>query len=354
MNTHRSEQRPCVTCGKQHGILICDGCQSTFCARHVAQHRQELTDQLEDILQDQQRLHKTLERQSNLPIHFQKINQWEKESIRKIEQAADRARADLRQLLERSKGRLKKLSEEMAANLISSYKTDNFSEVDLSQWTKQLTDLRLKMASSYSMEIVEDKQLPLYFIAVTNKLSPLGHPLGTNAHRSPRHDLFIKANQSISIENDGLLIRHIGPDLDYGHVLGQRTYTEGRHTLSFQIEQTSIPYMIFFGCVSKSKADKTVNYRSPSVVGWFGYNEAYQHGVWNNSVKIHGYESSDIGTNDRLQLIFDCEKKQIEFHRPRTNKRNKLSVNIDKAPLPWQLLVVLTHIDDCVRILDDA
>ena len=350
INTHRSDHRQCVTCGKQHGILICDGCQSTFCARHVARHRQDLTDQLEDILQDQQRLHKALERQSNLSVQFQKINQWEKESIRKIELAADRARMDLRQLMEISKRRLTKLSEQMASDMISSYKADSFSETDLTQWTKQLTELRSKMASPSSMEIVEDKQSPLYFIAIVNQFSSLGN----HANRSPRHDRFVTANQSISIENDGLLIRHVGPDLDYGHVLGQRTYSQGRHTLCFQIEHSAAPYMMFFGCISKSKANKTMNYKSPSVVGWFGYNEVYQHGVWNNSVRIHGYESSDIGSNDRLQLIIDCEKKQIEWHHPRTNRRSKLSVNIDQAPLPWQLLIVLTHTDDCLRILGDG
>ena len=81
------------------------------------------------------------------------------------------------------------------------------------------------------------------------------------------------------------------------------------------------------------------------------YDEVYQHKVVNRNSKDHGYKSDEIKTNDVLQLTFDCEKRQIELFQERTNKRHTLAVNIDKAPFPWQLLLVLSRNNDSVRIL---
>ena len=65
----------------------------------------------------------------------------------------------------------------------------------------------------------------------------------------------------------------------------------------------------------------------------------------------NGYDSSEIRTNDILSLTFDCEKQQIELYHERKNKTYKIQVDIGKAPFPWRLLVVLCHLNDCVRIL---
>ncbi|CAF4320120.1 unnamed protein product, partial [Adineta steineri] len=90
---------------------------------------------------------------------------------------------------------------------------------------------------------------------------------------------------------------------------------------------------------------------SQFTVGWFGFNQTYQHGIRNGNPTSHGYNSNTIATNDVLYMTFDCDKKQIELFHEDTNKRHILTVNTDKAPLPWQLLMMLTDKDDCVRIL---
>ncbi|CAF0737318.1 unnamed protein product [Rotaria sordida] len=354
MHNNNVSQRHCAKCGKTGGLLICEGCQLTFCSRHAAQHRQELAYQLENIMQEHHILQQNIERSSNEYFHLQKIDKWEKESIRKIKIAAEIARADLRQLIDKPKRQLIRISRDIAYDLNSSMKTDDFSEKDLIRWIKKLNDLRLEIRSSYSIELIEDQRFPIYPIVITHNKFPniyknnpnINNPLNPNSE-----ELFFKTTSSASIENGGIIIKHIGPDLNYAHILGKQFYSQGRHTTRFKIVQCTLPYIIFFGCISSNVVQKVLNYNSSSVVGWFGYNEIYQHGIWNNNLDMHDYDSNQIQKNDILNLTFDCDRKEIELFHERINKTHRLQVDIDKAPFPWQILVVLVHEDDCVRIL---
>ncbi|CAF3607929.1 unnamed protein product [Rotaria socialis] len=347
-------QRHCVKCGKIGGILTCDGCSSTFCSRHAMQHRQELTYQLETILQDHDLIQQNLERSLYEHSLLQKIARWEKESIRKIRTAADTARVDLRQITDKSKRQLARMSRDIAADLNSSSKADDFSEKDLVRWMKQLNTLRLDIKSSYSIEIMEDQRFPIYPITVShNKFQNIHKKNPNPAHMSSDDgvECFFKATNAASIENNGTIIKHIGPDLDVAHIIGKKFYSHGRHTARFKIQQLTRPYSIFFGCISSSVVPEVLTYKSSSVVGWFGYNEIYQHGVWNNNANVHGYDSYQFDRNDVVNLTLDCDQQRLELFHERFNKTHKLSVDIDQAPFPWQILVVLTHEDDCVKIL---
>ena len=343
-------KRECVICGKSSGgVLMCDGCQLTFCARHVVKHRQELDYKLENIIQDHDLLRQDIIESLDEYYHLRKIDIWEKASIKKIKIAAETARVDLREILAKSKRRLIKHTREIAFDLNLSRKTDDFSEKDLTKWMKQLNELRLEVKSLSSLELIEDQQSPIYLITTSNNKSrPTPNKTVPIAEE---YECFSKATYSASIENGGMMVKHIGPDLNYAHILGKKLYSQGRHTIRFQILQATLPYIIFLGCISSLRNQKLINYNSQYVVGWFGYNEVYQHGTWNNNSTIHGYESNEIEINDILHLTFDCEQKQIELYNERMNKTHKLSVNTDRAPFPWQILVVLVHEDDCVKIL---
>ena len=352
MNGPSSDRRLCAKCGKQNGIMICDGCQSVFCSRHIAQHRQELSHRLEILMDDRHQFHENILRFTSESFQFQKIDRWEKDSIRKIRFCAETARNELREIIQQTKRRLKKVSQQMANHLVTSYKTDNFSENELNRWAKQLRDLRTELSSINTVELSEEKQSPLFMIRVNQK-SISGEQQSSrlqNYSTSPE-DIFHKASSSIVIEENGTRIKHIGQDLDYGNILGQQTYSKGRHSFTFRIEHFTSPYMIFFGGISTQRNQKLLHYTSIRAVGWFGYNEIYQHGTWSTHAHNQGYRSDEIEEKDLIDLIFDCDQKQMEFHHQRTQKIYALKINTEKAPLPWQLFVVLTHTDDCVTLV---
>jgi len=60
MSASISGKKQCVKCNKAGGILICDGCQQTFCVKHVNEHRQELANQLDGIMQEHDLLQQSL------------------------------------------------------------------------------------------------------------------------------------------------------------------------------------------------------------------------------------------------------------------------------------------------------
>lgn len=352
-------RRHCVICRQTGGILICNGCQLTFCAKHVVKHREELTYRLESIIDNHHLIRNDIEEPINEHIYLRKIDQWEKDSIKKIKKAAETARAELRQIIDRSKRRLTKIARDIAFDLNAAWKTDDFAEHDLTKWTKQLNELQADIKSAFTIPWSEDHQRPIYPITFMNNNNQFRnhhhhHRIASKLSSSIPYECFIKTSNSASIENNGLIVKHIGPNSDYAHVIGKQLYSKGIHTIRFKILQSSPPYTIFFGCISSQTPPNSIYYKSPYVVGWFGYNEVYHHGVWNNNLNTHGYESNEIQTNDILHLIFDCDHKQIELFHQRMNKTYRLPVNIDKAPFPWQILVVLTNEDDSVKILPNS
>ena len=98
------EKKRCALCQKTGGILTCDGCQQIFCGKHAIEHRQQLAVQLENIMEE----HDCIQHGINLNIEnygsFEQIDKWEKEAIRKIQEIADKVRADWLNICDSSGG----------------------------------------------------------------------------------------------------------------------------------------------------------------------------------------------------------------------------------------------------------
>ena len=87
----------CVQCGKERSAVRCEGCLKTFCYKHLADHRQELSQQLDDIETNRNLFRQTLNlniTSSSQQKHqlIQQIDDWKKESIRKIVRTADKCK----------------------------------------------------------------------------------------------------------------------------------------------------------------------------------------------------------------------------------------------------------------------
>jgi hypothetical protein len=346
MSTAVTGKKQCVSCTKSGGIMTCNGCQQTFCGKHVIEHRQELVSQLEGIMQDHNLFQQELGQSSfDNSVLEQQIDLWEKESITKIQVTAEAARADLRQMLEKSKEQISKACQDIAVNLRSSHDTDDFSEHDLNRWIEQLKELKLEATSSSSIRLIEDEYSTIPLIAMkhnsfTNK----------NSITSDAHERFSQISGDGTLEEEGTVVKHTDRNYEYVYILGERLYVQGRQTVRFKIEYEENVYNMFFGCVSSKATDEEIHFCSPVSVGWFGYNELFYHG--NPCQNI--YDSNEIKTNDILSLTLDCEKQQIELYHERENKIYTLQVDIRKANFPWRLLVVLCHPNNCVRILPNV
>ena len=85
----------CITCGKNKRAVKCEGCSQIFCFNHIADHQQELSRQLDEIEINRDIFRQTLNEQKNNPERhplIKQIDQWEEDSIRKIQQTAKKCR----------------------------------------------------------------------------------------------------------------------------------------------------------------------------------------------------------------------------------------------------------------------
>ena len=94
------------------GIVTCNGCEQSYCAKHIIDHRQELSIHMDHIGQEYDLLRRDLMKENN-ELHplLQRIDLSEQESIRKIQQTAKQLRNDLHEWLDRNKDQLKKYFE---------------------------------------------------------------------------------------------------------------------------------------------------------------------------------------------------------------------------------------------------
>jgi hypothetical protein len=307
-------------------------------------------------MQEHDLLQQELNRSSNEHSLLQQINKWEKDSIIKIQVAAEAVRVDLREMIEKSKKQLSKACYEIAVSLRSSREADDFSEKDLNRWMQQLNELKLETTSPSSVQLIEDERSVIHLIKIRAKSTTNTNVASNQNNISLNYPLtqerFLKVTGPAKIKEEGLLAKfNSETDMNFAYIFGQQYYSQGRQTVRFQIEQSSTPYNIFFGCTSSRTIKSEIRLYSSSIIGWFGYNQVCQHGFVNSNSEAHGYNSHEIVTNDVLYLTFNCEKRQLELFHERTNKRHLVTVNMDEAPFPWQLLLVLTNINDCVRIL---
>lgn len=64
----------CVRCEKEKTTSKCSGCLEDFCFNHLVEHRQQLEKQFDNLEKN---------------IFIERINHWERESIKKIRQTAE-------------------------------------------------------------------------------------------------------------------------------------------------------------------------------------------------------------------------------------------------------------------------
>lgn len=101
-----SLKTPCFSCGKNNGLFKCEGCQKTFCVSHVQTHRQQLNQQLEEIVVEYDTLRNTFQEDSNDENHrIASVDGWEQQSIEKIRRIANKFRQEIIELQKTSKGK---------------------------------------------------------------------------------------------------------------------------------------------------------------------------------------------------------------------------------------------------------
>jgi chromosome segregation ATPase len=159
----------CVTCGKEKRAVRCEGCSQLFCFDHLPDHRQELSIQLDDIEVNRDLLRQTLTEQTTDPKKhslIKQIDQWEDESIRKIQQTAKECRQLVLQHTTEHINQIEDNLTKLTDELRQTRQENDFNEIDLRELKQKLTQLTEELDKPSNVSIQQDSASPINKISV--------------------------------------------------------------------------------------------------------------------------------------------------------------------------------------------
>lgn len=342
------EMKPCARCPKGIGVILCYGCQQSFCMKHIVEHRQELAAQMDQLGQERDSLQDLIDQKENEHPLFVQINRWEEESMKRIQTTADIARANLRELLDQSKINVKSLLDKTTTELQTSRQSDAYTEIDLHRWSTELKKLRTLSQSPTTIQIVEDQEAHqiIHLIKILSKTSSILLEKSSPQFYGSTQERFAASTRSINLSDDGLLATHTTYVNSYETIFGKNTYSSGVHHLHFRVENKDNDNF-FFGIVTSSEIIDEYIYSKPTANGWWGFDIHVVNG--RSQAERHG--KGILRKGDQIKLTFDCEKKEIRLENVRAEMTLQTSIDIGKCPFPWKLAITLSRPNDALRLL---
>jgi hypothetical protein len=158
----------CNICGDVSGRQVtCNGCEQSFCWTHMTDHQQSIEKQMDSLSEKSHLLQQNSNDDSYYNHLFHQIDQWEKESIDKIQLEANTNRDQLKLIIQQSKDIFERSIKQISEEIDHNRQLNNFSEIEIKQFTQQLTDIQSQIQTSFDIQIKEDEQtLPITFIKV--------------------------------------------------------------------------------------------------------------------------------------------------------------------------------------------
>jgi len=351
-------KRTCATCNKGGGTAMCHGCEQSFCTKHFIEHRQELSQQMDNIGQEHDLLRRDLTNEQAIHPLLARINQWEQESITKIQTAAESARTDLQQLLNRAINNLKTSVNEMTEKLQSSRDSDDYTELDIKKWTNQLQEFRkmLDNPTTVNIDYENDIRSVIRLIKVSGKQSSdsfhqtsqiceLNNQLSRNLEKY-FSERFVDIFGKVILSEEGLIATYVADYGDRSYVSGIGRYSSGTHCIRFRIEQLGVTYYAFFGIINTSEKMAKNIWDTLSCYGWRDFDNSIISGI----VQM-GKDRDTFKTGDEMTLMLDCDNRRVQLEHHRTNRIVDMSIDLRLCAFPWKIIVSLVGKNDCVRIL---
>ncbi|CAF1599270.1 unnamed protein product, partial [Adineta ricciae] len=146
----------CVTCAKDKGTVQCHGCSQSFCFKHLTDHRQQLSQQFDEIQMTRDLLRQTLTEYSNNSQKHPLINEidrWEQHSINLIRKTAEEARQKMQKHTTEHLSKMEKKLNDLTKQLREGREDDDFVEIDLQQWNQQLTQINEELLKPTNIKV---------------------------------------------------------------------------------------------------------------------------------------------------------------------------------------------------------
>lgn len=332
-----STKNNCVKCINGSGIVTCDGCHRSFCNKHLFEHREELFSKADQMKQKCQHFRDNLEKDKNSLTILSEINHWEEESINKIRLIADNARADLKQMNQKTIQSFTQIINKITTKMDSTRRTDDFNEIDLNKWNDELQTLQNLIQKSFPIVLTHDNQPSsiIRFIKIKYN-SPFIHSNQINIKSKPQsiifntEEKFSQISGHATLSDNNLTVNFHG----FSSVSGIKTYENGTHRINFEIIDKKHEG-IFFGIITASKELTPRASELISVYGWRDFDRI----IMNGDAQLEAHKDKNIEPGDKLTLIIDCEHLKLVLLHHQLKKKIEMSINLRKCPFPWKLII---------------
>jgi hypothetical protein len=324
-----TENLSCSLCidGKSADIFTCIGCSQTFCKQHIDEHKQILYQRLDKLILDHDQLQQVSESRDDHSMAL--VDEWERESIVKIQRMARDIREELIAKTENYRDQFLKRLKQVYEELSKAQNDSDFIETNLNQWSNRLDKLRSYLISPPSVSILDDTFISKLSICVTPD------------------DIFEMFAGDLRIEDNGQIVEH-GPSVAHAIVRGSGEYSSGEHQFRFKIEAFNMNKWIFFGIISHKVTMRSNTWAVPSSYGWGGQDSTILHCAMHAG--LDGYYC-DFQLNDIIDLLLDCDNRVISLTNKRTKSKHTMTIDLVKCPFPWHFHLNLFYTKDRVRIL---
>ena len=341
----------CSICQKASGSFTCRGCGKDFCSRHVAEHRQELSKQMDEITTNHDQLKHTMAEQDAQPLcHplIRRVDEWEQRSINKIRQAAKDARRQLLGIIGTQRTQVTNDLVSFTAELSTARENDDYVETDLKKWTEKLDGLQADLTAAdkidfgeYDDDDDENTLIPKFFINETSS-DVLGQIIG---------DIRISERRKVATH---------APTTGTAVVICRHQYSSGQHRLRFRIEQLSKGIGFSCGIVpSNTPMNSIIN---PTNVAFMNMNSIIRSTTgltnstycgtcpWLNYSVVPGFHEKNyqFQIDCNYEIFIDCTQATVRLTNEQLGYTNTICMSIH--PFPWQFFIALYNANDRVRL----
>ena len=180
MATAKSKAQ-CFICNKEKTTYICRGCSKDFCFDHLIEHRQILGKQLDEIECDRDQFQQLIFEQKQNPHNcalIGQINQWEQNSILKIQQTAEECREMLMKHTDKHISGIEKKFKQFTEQLKDIRQENELNEIDLNHLKSKLIQLTQEFIKRPNISIEQDSSSSAFInkisVITLSDISPSG------------------------------------------------------------------------------------------------------------------------------------------------------------------------------------
>ncbi|CAF3722898.1 unnamed protein product [Adineta steineri] len=156
-----NNKKQCFKCNKDKITYHCEGCSKRFCLTHLTEHQQNLNEELNHLINNYDEFKQRInEQKQNTQNHslIEQINQWEINSIEKIQQKAQDCRKSLIESSQTFINEIEMKFNDLSEQMKQIHQENEFNEINLHYLRNQLIEITQKLNNPTNISIKEDSQ----------------------------------------------------------------------------------------------------------------------------------------------------------------------------------------------------